>query len=417
MEETYSAFNQAQREFDKVAEMMKLDPSYREVLREPARSLLVNVPVRMDSGRIRTFPGYRVQHNTACGPAKGGVRFSTDVTLDEVKALAMWMTWKCSLAGVPFGGGKGGIHVDVHDLSEGELERLSRRYFSDIQSIVGPEKDIPAPDMNTDARIMAWFMDTYSMNTGNTTLGVVTGKPLELGGSLGRDAATGRGVEISALNILGKMGIEPNKATVVIQGFGNVGAWAAKLLHDDGCKIIGLSDVYGAVYNPEGLNPYDAVERAMKPEQSVSNLLPGDKLTNDELLALECDVLAPCALQNQLTGKNAAQVRAKIIIEGANGPTTPEADQDFFERRILVAPDFLANAGGVIVSYFEWVQGLAFFFWTEREVNNKLAVLMNQNIDKVYALAEEKNISMRDAAYVFAIKRVADAVRLRGIYP
>ncbi len=417
MDEAYSAFSQAQREFDKVAEMMDLDESFREVLREPVRALLVNVPVRMDNGDVKTFPGYRVQHNMACGPAKGGVRYALDVSLDEVTALAMWMTWKCSLAGVPFGGGKGGITVDVHTLSEGELERLSRRYFSEIQSIVGPEKDIPAPDMNTDARIMAWFMDTYSMNTGSTALGVVTGKPLELGGSLGRDAATGRGTEISTINLLGKMGIDPKGATVVIQGFGNVGAWAAKLLYDDGCTIIGLSDVYGGVYNPKGLSPYDAVERAMKPEESVSNLLPGDKITNEELLALECDVLAPCALQNQLTENNADKVKAKIIAEGANGPTTPEADKLFFEKGIQVIPDFLANAGGVIVSYFEWVQGLGFLFWTEREVNNKLALLMNQNIDKVYTLAGEKGISMRDAAYIFAIQRVADAVRLRGIYP
>ena len=363
MDQTYSAFNQAQHEFDKVAEMINLDGSFREVLREPVRSLTVNVPVRMDDGSIKTFPGYRVQHNMACGPAKGGVRYSTDVTLDEVKALAMWMTWKCSLAGIPFGGGKGGIHVNVRELSDGELERLSRRYISDIQSIIGPEKDIPAPDMNTDARVMAWFMDTYSMNVGNTALGVVTGKPLELGGSLGRDAATGRGVEISAINFLAKKGIDPKGATVAIQGFGNVGAWAAKLLYDDGCTIIGLSDVYGAVFDPEGLNPHDSVERAMKPEDSVSNLLPGEKITNEELLALECDVLAPCALQNQLTAANAGKVKAKIVIEGANGPTTPEADKLFFEKGILVAPDFLANAGGVIVSYFEWVQGLAFLFW------------------------------------------------------
>ncbi len=417
MSKEYSAFKQAQQEFDKVADMMQLDKSYRSVLREPSRSLLVNVPVRMDDGSIKTFAGYRCQHNTACGPAKGGIRYSEDVSLDEVKALAMWMTWKCSLAGIPFGGGKGGVHVDVKKLSEGELERLSRRYFAEIQVIVGPDKDIPAPDMNTDSRIMAWFMDTYSMNVGKTSLGVVTGKPISLGGSLGRDAATGRGVEISTINLLGKQGIDPKNASVVIQGFGNVGTWAAKLLYDDGCKIIGLSDVYGAVYDPDGLNPYDAVERAMKPEDSVSNLLPGKKITNDELLALECDVLAPCALQNQLTAKNAASVKAKIIVEGANGPTTPEADKHFVEQGILVAPDFLANAGGVIVSYFEWIQGLAFLFWTEREVNSKLAALMNQNIDKVYALAEERKISMRDAAYMFAIQRVADATRLRGIYP
>jgi len=417
MSKEYSAFKQAQQEFDKVADMMQLDESYRSVLREPSRSLLVNVPVRMDDGSIKTFAGYRCQHNTACGPAKGGIRYSEDVSLDEVKALAMWMTWKCSLAGIPFGGGKGGVYVDVKKLSEGELERLSRRYFAEIQVIVGPDKDIPAPDMNTDSRIMAWFMDTYSMNIGKTALGVVTGKPISLGGSLGRDSATGRGVEISTINLLGKQGIDPKNASVVIQGFGNVGAWAAKLLYDDGCKIIGLSDVYGAVYNPDGLNPYDAIERAMKPEDSVSNLLPGKKITNDELLALECDVLAPCALQNQLTAKNAKSVKAKIIVEGANGPTTPEADKHFVEKGILVAPDFLANAGGVIVSYFEWIQGLAFLFWTEREVNNKLSALMNQNIDKVYVLAEERKISMRDAAYIFAIQRVADATRLRGIYP
>jgi glutamate dehydrogenase (NAD(P)+) len=417
MTKEYSAFDQAQHEFDKVADMMDLDPSFRSILREPSRALLVNVPVRMDDGSIRTFPGYRVQHNTACGPAKGGVRYALDVCLDEVKALSMWMTWKCSLAGIPYGGGKGGIEVDVHELSQMELERLSRRYFSEIQAIIGPNKDIPAPDMNTDGQVMAWFMDTYSMNTGHTTLGVVTGKPLSLGGSEGRHEATGRGVAISALNAMQKKGIDPKGATVVVQGFGNVGYWAAVILHEAGCKIIGLSDYYGGIYNADGFNPTDAKERAMCAEDSVSNLLTGKKISNDELLALECDVLCPCALQNQLTKENADSVKTKIISEGANGPTTPEADKVFYDKGILVIPDFLANSGGVIVSYFEWVQGLQFFFWDENEVNNKLAQLMNRNMDRVYDLAEEKKISMRDAAYWFAIDRVAKATKWRGIYP
>ncbi len=417
MSEEYSALRQAQREFDKVAEMMGLEQSYRNVLREPARTLSVNVPVRMDDGTIRTFKGYRCQHNTACGPAKGGIRYSLDVTVDEVQALATWMTWKCSLAGIPYGGGKGGIHVDVHELSAGELERLSRRFFSEIQPLVGPEKDIPAPDMNTDGRIMSWYMDTYSMNVGKTTLGVVTGKPLSLGGSEGRTAATGRGVFVAAMNAMRKKGIEPRDARIVIQGFGNVGYWAAVLFHEVGCKVVGLSDYYGGVYNPKGLDPTKGKERAMSEDESVCNMLEGDRITNEELLTLDCDVLCPCALQNQLTESIAPRIKTKLISEGANGPTTPEADQILYDKGVVVIPDFLANAGGVIVSYFEWVQGLQFFFWHEKEVNAKLDEIMDRNLDRVWALAEEKNICLRDAAYWFAIERVARATQLRGIYP
>lgn len=387
-----------------------------EYLSKPQRVLQVNFPVKMDDGRLRMFEGYRVQHNFARGPAKGGIRFHPSVTMDEVIALAMWMTWKCAVVDIPYGGAKGGVVVNAPELSQAELERLTRRFTYEISMIIGPEQDIPAPDMYTNPQVMAWIMDTYSMHRGYSEPAVVTGKPLEIGGSLGRNAATGRG----AVNVLEEYarakGIDLGATTAVVQGFGNVGGAAARFLHELGVTVVGVGDISGALYNEHGLD-IPALLQHRDRHGVIEGFEGGEPITNEELLALPCDVLVPAALENQLTEANADQVRAKVILEGANGPTTPEADAIFRDRGIVVIPDILANAGGVTVSYFEWVQGLERFQWDEEEVNRRLHQKMTRALHEVMAIAEREGVTYRQAAYYLALGRVADAVRIRGIYP
>ncbi|MCD6575274.1 Glu/Leu/Phe/Val dehydrogenase, partial [Candidatus Aerophobetes bacterium] len=378
--------------------------------------LIVSVPIRMDDGTIRVFKGFRVQHNLTRGPAKGGIRYHPDVTLDEVKALAMLMTWKCAVVGVPFGGAKGGIACDPKKLSLAELERLTRRYTSEIIPIIGPERDIPAPDVNTNPQVMGWIMDTFSMNVGYSVPGVVTGKPLNIGGSLGRLQATARGVMFSIFNAAKKLGFDPFESKFVIQGFGNAGKNLAFLLFKEGCRIIAVSDTKGGIYNPKGLDPFKVSEVKEK-TGSVINYRDADKITNQELLTLDCDVLVPAAVENQITKDNASSIKASLIAEAANGPTTSEADKILEDKGVFIIPDILANAGGVTVSYFEWVQGLQFYFWSEREVNLKLRDIMEKAFENVYRMATKRKVSMRKAALMFAIERVADATKVRGLYP
>ena len=403
-------------QFDEVAKAINLDPGIYEILRKPKRSLIVSIPIKMDDGSIKVFTGYRVQHNLTRGPAKGGIRYHPDVTLDEVKALAMLMTFKCAVVGIPFGGAKGGIVCDPKKMSEGELERLTRRYTSEIVSIIGPEKDIPAPDVNTNPKVMAWIMDTYSMDVGYSVPGVVTGKPVSIGGSLGRSAATARGVMYTIFNAAKALGFDPLSQRFVIQGFGNVGGNLARLLFQEGCRIIAVSDIEGGIYNPKGLDPIK-VSKTLKEFGSVIHFKDADKITNDELLTLNCDILVPAALEDQITEDNADKVKARLIAEAANGPTTPIADKILEDKGIFVIPDILANAGGVTVSYFEWVQGLQFYFWSEREVNLKLRDIMEKAFENVYRISREKKVSMRKAALMLAIERVAEATRIRGLYP
>jgi glutamate dehydrogenase (NAD(P)+) len=406
----------AVEQFDNAASYLDIPTSIREMLRIPKRELTVNFPVQMDDGSVRIFTGYRIHHSTVMGPSKGGIRYHPDVTLDEVRALAMWMTWKCAVMGIPYGGAKGGVVCNPKEMSIQELENLTRRYATEIVILMSPDGDIPAPDVNTNPQIMAWIMDTYSMHKGYSVPAVVTGKPIEIGGSLGRNEATGRGVQFCTRRACKRLGRDMEQATLVVQGFGNVGSVAACLLHEDGCKIIGISDVMGGIYNPKGLHPVEVLEHCKK-TGSVIDFPGADSITNAELLELPCDVLIPAALERQLTGKNASRVRAKIISEGANGPTEPEADEIFFDRGIFVIPDILCNAGGVTVSYFEWVQGLQFFFWDEDEVNAELGQIMNRAFDEVMAIAEEKKVNSRVAAYIKAIDRIAEATQVRGIYP
>lgn len=403
-------------QFDEVAKAINLDPGIYEILRKPKRSLIVSIPIKMDDGSIKVFTGYRVQHNLTRGPAKGGIRYHPDVTLDEVKALAMLMTFKCAVVGIPFGGAKGGIVCDPKKMSEGELERLTRRYTSEIVSIIGPEKDIPAPDVNTNPKVMAWIMDTYSMDVGYSVPGVVTGKPVSIGGSLGRSAATARGVMYTIFNAAKALGFDPLSQRFVIQGFGNVGGNLARLLFQEGCRIIAVSDIEGGIYNPKGLDPIK-VSKTLKEFGSVIHFKDADKITNDELLTLNCDILVPAALEDQITEDNADKIKARLIAEAANGPTTPIADKILEDKGIFVIPDILANAGGVTVSYFEWVQGLQFYFWSEREVNLKLRDIMEKAFENVYRISREKKVSMRKAALMLAIERVAEATRIRGLYP
>ena len=398
------------------ADLLDLDDGMRQTLGTPRKCLTVAVPVRMDNGKTRVFTGHRVQHSTTRGPAKGGIRYHPDVTLDEVKALAMWMTWKCSVMGLPYGGGKGGITCDPKSMSQGELERMTRRYTSEILPIIGPEKDIPAPDVNTNAQTMAWLMDTYSVNKGYTVPGVVTGKPIQIGGSLGRDKATARGLMYTVLYALKHLKMPATGLKVAIQGYGNAGYFAAKLLHELGFKIIACSTSKGGIVAPRGFDP-DKVNDHYQKTGAVTGWKGSDALTNDELLELECDILLPCALEGQITNRNAARVKARIVGEGANGPTTPEADQVLFENDRFVIPDILANAGGVTVSYFEWVQSLQSYFWTEREVNLRLRDLMERAFESVYAVHKKRKVDMRTAAYLVAVGRVAEAHTLRGLYP
>jgi glutamate dehydrogenase (NAD(P)+) len=410
-----SVFGDAIAYFNEAAALLNLDDNMRALLTHPSRQITFSIPFMRDNGKLEVFTGYRVQYNFARGPAKGGIRFHPGVTLDEVTALAFWMTWKCAAIDLPFGGGKGGVTCDPSTLSVGELERITRRYAAELVEVVGPDKDVPAPDVGTTPQIMAWFMDTYSMHTRQNTPGVVTGKPLEIGGSRGRVEATGRGVSLVALDQMAVMGIDPKGAKVVVQGFGNVGSIAAQMFADAGCTIVGISDVTGAYYNAAGIDVAGALAWAEE-HHSLDGYRGGEKMSNAALLEQPCDVLVPAALEKVLTVENAARVQAKLIVEGANGPTTPEADHVFHEKGIVVIPDIIANAGGVTVSYFEWVQNRAGYFWKESEVNERLSDMLLSNFHIVRELATSRNIALRTAAYMVAIDRVVKTAMLRGVY-
>ncbi len=401
--------------FDYAAELLKLDGGLYKVLRNPEKQVIVSVPVQLDSGEVEVFTGYRVLYNTSRGPAKGGIRFDLGVTLEEVKALAAWMTWKCAVVNIPFGGAKGAVVCDPLAMSSGELERLTRRYTSSIIEILGPDSDVPAPDVNTNERVMAWIMDTYSMHHRHTVTSVVTGKPIELGGSLGRREATGRGCMIVTQEALKHVGLPLAGARVVVQGFGNVGSIAAELLQRAGCRIVGASDVSGALHNPKGLDIPDVLAWRQE-HRYVSGYPKAEAISNDELLALDCDVLLPAALENVITARNADAVKAKVIIEGANGPTAAGADEILDRKGVFVVPDILANAGGVTVSYFEWVQDRGGYFWTEETVNNRLTEIMVNSFRNVLGVSKKYHVNMRIAAYTLAIDRVAAVHRLRGLY-
>jgi glutamate dehydrogenase (NAD(P)+) len=412
-----SAWESAQHQLAEAVRHLGLDDGFHELLRTPRREITVAVPLRRDDGHVEVLKGYRVQHNLTRGPAKGGVRFHPDTDLDEVRALAMWMTWKCALVGVPYGGAKGGVAVNPKELSRNELERLTRRYVSELIPMIGPEKDIPAPDVGTDEQTMAWMMDTYSVQTGYTTTGVVTGKPVSIGGSEGRGGATSRGVLYSAFCALRDADLDPAEMTVAVQGFGKVGALAAQYLHDSGCKVVAVSDVAGGVFDPTGLDTAGLVRHLRTGATTVVGYPGTDTITNTELLELGVDVLVPAALEGVIHEENASRVKARFIVEGANGPTTPDADTILAENGILVVPDILANSGGVAVSYFEWVQDLQAYFWTEDEVNDKLKTLMERAYGQVSNLAAERKVSMRVAAQMIGVGRVAEAHRTRGLYP
>jgi glutamate dehydrogenase (NAD(P)+) len=403
-------------QFDEAADRLGLSQAMRAILRKPKRELIVNFPVRMDNGDVQMYTGYRVQHNINRGPAKGGIRFSPEVSLDEVRALAMWMTWKCAVVGIPFGGAKGGVICDPHKLSRTELERLTRRYATEISVLMGPDSDIPAPDMNTNPQIMAWMMDTFSMHMGYSVPAVITGKPLAIGGSEGRLEATARGVQFVTREAMHDLGLRPEDCSVVVQGFGNVGSISARLLHEMGCRVVAVSDIQGGVYNPHGIDIHKAL-RHSKEHGSLRGLPDTEAITNAELLELPCDALVPAALENQLTAKNAPRVKARLIVEAANGPTTPDADHILNDRGIMVVPDILANAGGVTVSYFEWVQDLQRFFWAELEINNRLEQIMMRAYRATCAKAEEQETNLRVGAYLLAVTRVAEATEIRGVYP
>jgi len=400
-----------------IADRLGLDEGMREVLRHCKREFTVNFPVQMDDGSIRVFTGYRVHHNEARGPVKGGLRYSPNVTLDEVRALSMWMTWKCAVAGLPYGGAKGGVIVDPRALSKRELERMTRRFAAEIGIFIGPEQDVPAPDMGTDGQIMAWIMDTYSMMHGHSVPAVVTGKPVSIGGSSGRIEATGRGVLFVTQEACRDRGVALKGARIAVQGFGNVGSVAAKLLNDAGAKIVAVSDSNGGLYNADGIGGIDEI-LALKHERGfIPDGARGARITNAELLELPVDILIPAALEGQLHGGNAARIQAPMIIEAANGPTTPEADRILNAKGVYVVPDILANAGGVIVSYFEWVQDLQSFFWEEDEVNVKLKRIIERAFHEVAAIRDEHGCTMREAAYILAVRRVVEATQVRGIFP
>ncbi len=409
-------FAVAQEQLHRVADAFHIDPEIVRVLERCKKAVVVSIPTMMDDGTVHVFEGYRVQHNIARGPSKGGIRYHPSVTLDEVRSLAMWMTWKCALTGIPFGGAKGGVACDPKTMSEVELERMTRRYASEIVTEIGPEVDIPAPDVGTNGKTMSWLFDTYSMNKGHSVLGVVTGKPLVLGGSLGREEATSRGALFCVREALTKLDRSFEGLTCVVQGFGNVGSYLALFLHEQGAKVVALSDSTAAVHNDLGIDVPAAF--AWKREHHTLRGLPGaSEIDPDELLLLDCDLLAPCALEQVITRDNAADVRAKIICEGANGPLTPEADEILEDKGVLILPDVLANAGGVVVSYFEWVQGLQQYFWKEHEVNTRLDEIMTGAFDQVWRLRESRELPMRLAAYGLAVRRVAEATVTRGIYP
>ena len=401
--------------FDRAAELLDLEPGIYKILRNPEKQLIVSVPVQLDNGEVEVFTGYRVLYNTSRGPAKGGIRFDMKVTLEEVKALAAWMTWKCAVVNLPFGGAKGGVICDPLSMSVGELERVTRRYTKGIISLLGPDTDVPAPDVNTNERVMAWVMDTYSMHVGRTENAVVTGKPVEMGGSLGRKEATGRGCMLVTREALEHLGLKMQGATMAVQGFGNVGSIAAKLMAREGCKVVAISDRAGAFYNAKGID-VDAAIAYVEKHRSLDGFSGGDAIEAEELLTLDVDVLVPAALENVITTKNAQRIRAKVICEGANGPTTAAADPILDEKGIFVIPDILANAGGVTVSYFEWVQDRMGYFWSEADVNQRLAGIMTRSFQDVLQLSKQHKVNMRTAAYMVSISRVATVHRLRGIY-
>ena len=411
-------FEVAKKQIDVVAEEMGLDPNVTKYLKRIERALIVTIPIRMDDGSLEIFEGYRVHHSTVRGPGKGGLRYSPEVNLDEVKALATWMTWKCSLLNLPLGGAKGGVCVDPRKLSKNELERLTRRFTSEIINIIGPDIDIPAPDVNTNAQVMAWIMDTYSMNKGRSVPGVVTGKPIEIGGSVGREPATGMGLYYTLEAMCEKLNLDFKSYKIVIQGFGNVGGTIAELLFKEGCKILAVSDISGGRYYSEGLE----IEKLLKWTKEGNYLKDYtderyDLITNEELLSIECDVLIPAALENQITEKNANDIKCKIILEGANGPVTPKADKILFNKGIHVIPDILANGGGVCVSYFEYVQDIRAYFWELDRINRELKKIMLKAFEEVYKVSKERKIPLRTAAYIIAVSRIAKAIELRGIFP
>ncbi len=408
-------FESMMERFEIAAKKLGLDEGTYNYLKSPVKQVITAVPVIMDDGNIDVFEGYRVIHNDILGPSKGGIRFAPDISLDEMKALAAWMTWKCAIVNIPFGGAKGGIKCDPSKLSIHELERLTRRYTANLLDVFGPERDIPAPDMNTNEQTMAWIMDTYSMHSKKAVTGVVTGKPMILGGSQGRREATGRGLMIVSISALQKLGIKPNEASAVIQGFGNVGSVAALLLSEKGVKINGLSDVNGAIYNSKGFDLPEVIKYVEK-NKTLSKFPNAEAITNEELLEIECDLLVPAAKEDQITMKNAKKLKCKIISEGANGPTTAKADPILQEKGILVIPDILANAGGVTVSYFEWVQDRMGFFWTLNRVNTRLERMMHEAFVNVYKTAEKYDVSLRIGAYILAIDKVAKTLKIRGIY-
>jgi glutamate dehydrogenase/leucine dehydrogenase len=401
--------------FDKAAEMYNLEEGLYNYLKYPVKTVIVSIPVQMDNGKLEVFEGYRVIHDNILGPSKGGIRFSPDVDLDEVKALASWMTWKCAIANLPFGGAKGAVKCDPSKLSMTELEKITRRYTSNMLEIFGPDTDIPAPDMNTNEQVMAWIMDTYSMHRRKTVTGVVTGKPIIIGGSRGRREATGRGVMIAAMCALAKLEIDVKQTTSVIQGFGNVGSVSAQLLKEKGSKIIAISDVSGGYYDKNGIDVNLAIQY-LKTNRTLEGGDFGTKITNEELLELECDILVPAAKEDQISADNAPRIKAKVIVEGANGPTMAEADQILRDKGIMVIPDILANSGGVIVSYFEWVQNRLGYFWEEDDVNNRLNRMMTEAFDNVYNTAIKFQTTLRLGAYVYAIDKVSQVLKLRGIY-
>jgi glutamate dehydrogenase (NAD(P)+) len=407
----------ARRQLAVAAEYLELDAGLHEVLSRPQRSLIVRFPVVLDSGAVQVFEGYRVQHNSARGPTKGGVRYHPDVDLDETSALAMWMTWKCAVVNIPYGGAKGSVRVDTKQFSKRELEKLTRRYVTEINIMLGERSDIPAPDIGTNAQVMAWIMDTMSMQAGYTMPGVVTGKPIELGGSEGRVEATGRGVVVTAQEAAKTIGMNLNGARVVVQGFGNVGATAAKIIEEEGAIVVGISDAIGGIYNPNGLPVRELFTRFQGRDGGIREYKDAEQVTNEQLLELPCDVLIPAAISAQITDENADKVKARLVVEGANGPCTPEADGILADKGVFVVPDILANAGGVVVSYFEWVQDLQNFFWEENEVNNRLQRIMRNSYAAVETTMRSHKTDMRTAALIIGVKRVADATIRRGIFP
>ncbi|HZR43838.1 MAG TPA: Glu/Leu/Phe/Val dehydrogenase [Ktedonobacteraceae bacterium] len=412
----FNPYDMAVQQFELAAEKLGLSEDMRDLLRKPKRELSVNFPVRLDDGRIKTFTGYRVQHNVNRGPAKGGIRYSPEVTLDEVKALAMWMTWKCAVVGIPFGGAKGGVICDPKNMTPSELERMTRRFATEISIVIGPHSDIPAPDVNTNSQVMAWIMDTYSMHEGFSIPAVVTGKPLSIGGSEGRNDATATGVLFVTRRAAKHIGMPMKGARVSIQGFGNAGGIAARLFHNDGCKIVAVSDTRGGIYNEAGLDPA-AVLRHKQERGTVVGFPHAQNMRLQDVLEIPCDILVPAATEGVITAANADRVQARIVSEAANGPTTPEADAILYKKGCLIVPDILANAGGVTVSYFEWVQDIQSFFWGVEEITQKLEIIMNRAFDSVMNKADQYHCDMRLAANMLAISRVAEATQIRGIYP